>query len=256
MHDVQFRVLEGNGGQPPPELRGPKETVYVPDGNEVKLALRFDGPADPHTPYLYHCHPLRQEDRGMMGRFVVVESGQKPGQAPGVNGSHDHHGSLTRCRGQIPHASPLYASRCRSTVLGAQSSGRVGAATEFNPLKSGWESTDDDPLGLSQRPVQVQSITQRKTRRTGAVVSAAVTSPPPTCCGSNRFTHRMRQKQLALNGVLIEVPVAQMDEYRSCSRRTTPFTPLNTAEKIYSAVDSCCGRCQPLEGKFRLCGLR
>ncbi|MFG3532377.1 multicopper oxidase domain-containing protein [Streptomyces sp. NPDC047917] len=33
----------------------------------VKLAMRFDGPADPDTPYMYHCHLLYHEDLGMMG---------------------------------------------------------------------------------------------------------------------------------------------------------------------------------------------
>jgi FtsP/CotA-like multicopper oxidase with cupredoxin domain len=27
---------------------------------------------DATTPYMYHCHILEHEDRGMMGQFVVV----------------------------------------------------------------------------------------------------------------------------------------------------------------------------------------
>jgi hypothetical protein len=46
----------------------------------MKLALRFEGPADPDTPYMYHCHLLYHEDQGMMGQFVVVEKGQRAGQ--------------------------------------------------------------------------------------------------------------------------------------------------------------------------------
>lgn len=90
VHDVQFRVLEVDGRQPPPELRGPKDTVYVPSGRQLRLAMRFDGPADPDTPYMYHCHLLRHEDGGMMGQFVVVEPGQRAGRPPGAGG-HDHH---------------------------------------------------------------------------------------------------------------------------------------------------------------------
>ncbi|WP_415952407.1 multicopper oxidase family protein [Streptomyces sp. KLOTTS4A1] len=91
VHDVQFRVLEVDGEQPPPELRGAKDTVFVPGGTTVKLAMRFDGPADPDTPYMYHCHLLYHEDAGMMGQFVVVEKGQKAGKpaTPG-GGHHDH----------------------------------------------------------------------------------------------------------------------------------------------------------------------
>ncbi|MGW6455865.1 multicopper oxidase family protein [Streptomyces sp. NPDC055078] len=90
VHDVQFRVLEVDGREPPPQLRGAKDTVFVPPGSTVKLAMRFDGPADPNTPYMYHCHLLYHEDLGMMGQFVVVEKGQKAGsvRAPESHAGH------------------------------------------------------------------------------------------------------------------------------------------------------------------------
>jgi FtsP/CotA-like multicopper oxidase with cupredoxin domain len=90
VHDVQFRVLEVNGAPPPPELRGPKDTVFLPNGATMKLALRFDGPADPDTPYMYHCHLLYHEDEGMMGQFVVVEKGQRAGPLSGSSAHGDH----------------------------------------------------------------------------------------------------------------------------------------------------------------------
>ncbi|MFI7338618.1 multicopper oxidase family protein [Streptomyces sp. NPDC050085] len=79
VHGVQFRVVSVDGREPPPELRGRKDTVFVPGDASVRLALRFDGGpefADPHTPYMYHCHLLWHEDMGMMGQFVVVDRGQ------------------------------------------------------------------------------------------------------------------------------------------------------------------------------------
>ncbi|GHH86198.1 multicopper oxidase family protein [Streptomyces capitiformicae] len=91
VHDVQFRVLEVNGKTPPPALRGPKDTVFLPHGTTMKLALRFDGPADPDTPYMYHCHLLYHEDQGMMGQFVVVEKGQRAG-IPAGHAAHAHDG--------------------------------------------------------------------------------------------------------------------------------------------------------------------
>ncbi|MEV7282455.1 multicopper oxidase domain-containing protein [Streptomyces sp. NPDC093111] len=78
VHDVQFRVISVNDEDPPPELRGPKDTVFVPSGASVKLVVRFQGPADPNTPYMYHCHLLPHEDSGMMGQFVVVEASSDP----------------------------------------------------------------------------------------------------------------------------------------------------------------------------------
>ncbi|MRH89836.1 multicopper oxidase domain-containing protein [Nocardia sp. SYP-A9097] len=88
VHDVRFAVVEVDGHAPPPALRGPKDTVFVPPGGVVKLALRFDGPADPNAPYMFHCHLLWHEDMGMMGQFVVVEPGQQAGQPP----AHEHAG--------------------------------------------------------------------------------------------------------------------------------------------------------------------
>ncbi|MEU0387584.1 multicopper oxidase family protein [Streptomyces chartreusis] len=87
VHDVQFRVLEVNGSAPPPALSGPKDTVFVPHGTTMRLALRFTGPADPDTPYMYHCHLLYHEDEGMMGQFVVTEKGE-PGTPPKHTGGH------------------------------------------------------------------------------------------------------------------------------------------------------------------------
>lgn len=79
VHDVQFRVLELNGAPPPDALTGPKDTIFLPPNATAKLAMRFDGPADPNSPYMYHCHLLWHEDQGMMGQFVVVEPGQSAG---------------------------------------------------------------------------------------------------------------------------------------------------------------------------------
>ncbi|MFD3512780.1 multicopper oxidase family protein [Streptomyces sp. NPDC058657] len=90
VHDVQFRVLEVDGKAPTGMLRGAKDTVFVPGGSTVKLAMRFEGPADPDTPYMYHCHLLFHEDQGMMGQFVVVEKGQRAG-APGAGGATGDH---------------------------------------------------------------------------------------------------------------------------------------------------------------------
>ncbi|WP_329118499.1 multicopper oxidase family protein [Streptomyces sp. NBC_01465] len=87
VHDVQFRVVEFDGKPPGAALRGPKDTLAMPIGSTAKIAVRFDGPADPDHPYMYHCHLLAHEDEGMMGQFVVVEKGQQAG-TPGGHGGH------------------------------------------------------------------------------------------------------------------------------------------------------------------------
>ncbi|HEX6514039.1 MAG TPA: multicopper oxidase domain-containing protein [Nocardioidaceae bacterium] len=75
-HDVQFQVLSVDGREPGPPLSGWKDTVYMAPGSTVRLALQFTDYADPHSPYMYHCHLLQHEDAGMMGQFVVVAPGQ------------------------------------------------------------------------------------------------------------------------------------------------------------------------------------
>ncbi|WP_020579221.1 multicopper oxidase family protein [Actinopolymorpha alba] len=80
VHDVQFQVLSVDGAEPPPELAGWKDTVYAPPQVPIRLIMRFTDYADPNVPYMYHCHLLLHEDQGMMGQFVVVERGQRPGE--------------------------------------------------------------------------------------------------------------------------------------------------------------------------------
>lgn len=71
VHDVQFQILTLNGGTPPAHLRGWKDTIFVPEGTRYRLIMRFSDYADPLHAYMYHCHVLYHEDRGMMGRFTV-----------------------------------------------------------------------------------------------------------------------------------------------------------------------------------------
>lgn len=74
-HDVRFRVLEHAGEAPPPSLAGLKDAVYVPPVETVRLLTWFEDYADPDLPYMFHCHVLEHEDRGMMGQFVIVKRG-------------------------------------------------------------------------------------------------------------------------------------------------------------------------------------
>ncbi|MFJ2899343.1 multicopper oxidase family protein [Streptomyces sp. NPDC087218] len=75
IHEVVFRILDIDGDRPPAHLRGPKDTVYVPGKTKVRVAVEFGRHTDPKTPYMYHCHILKHEDKGMMGQFVIVPPG-------------------------------------------------------------------------------------------------------------------------------------------------------------------------------------
>jgi FtsP/CotA-like multicopper oxidase with cupredoxin domain len=79
IHDVQFQVLSVDGGAPPPELGGWKDTLFLEPRRRYSVIASFADYADPTTAYMFHCHVLRHEDEGMMGQFVVVEKqGDRP----------------------------------------------------------------------------------------------------------------------------------------------------------------------------------
>lgn len=69
IHLVNFLILERNGKAALPQETGWKDTVAVESGEEVKLAMRFEGY---RGRYLIHCHNLEHEDHSMMARFDVV----------------------------------------------------------------------------------------------------------------------------------------------------------------------------------------
>lgn len=89
VHDVQFQVLSIDGKAPPPELRGWKDTVHTLPDTPVRIAMQFRGPPNPAMPYMYHCHILNHEDRGLMGQFAVTADGRTPQAAPAPT-PHEH----------------------------------------------------------------------------------------------------------------------------------------------------------------------
>lgn len=72
VHGASFRILSNNGRKPPVQQSGWKDVVLVED--RAKILVRFDNPAPPKMPFMYHCHILEHEDHGMMGQFTVVSS--------------------------------------------------------------------------------------------------------------------------------------------------------------------------------------
>jgi len=90
IHEVSFHILDINGAPPPAYQAGPKDTVFVPKKAKVRLAVRFGRYADPMSPYMFHCHILRHEDKGMMGQFVIVEPGTEAQVARILPAGHHH----------------------------------------------------------------------------------------------------------------------------------------------------------------------
>ena len=71
VHEVQFDVMQriGGRGRIMPWERGPKDTVLVMPGEQVRVRVIFDAY---RGRFLMHCHNLVHEDAGMMLNFEVV----------------------------------------------------------------------------------------------------------------------------------------------------------------------------------------
>jgi FtsP/CotA-like multicopper oxidase with cupredoxin domain len=68
VHLVDFKILSRNGRAPFPQELGPKDVVYVGEGETVRLLMKFG----PHRGrYMLHCHNLPHEDHDMMVQFRV-----------------------------------------------------------------------------------------------------------------------------------------------------------------------------------------
>jgi len=72
IHGQQFQVLSRSMGEVPAHELGWKDTVLVRRGEIVRVIKRHTDFADPAGHFMFHCHILEHEDRGMMGQFVVV----------------------------------------------------------------------------------------------------------------------------------------------------------------------------------------
>ncbi len=81
IHDVQFYILSRNGVAPPLNEQGRKDVVMVAPQETVRFITRFETFSNPDVPYMYHCHLLTHEDKGMMGQFLVTS----PLSVPSLN---------------------------------------------------------------------------------------------------------------------------------------------------------------------------
>ena len=71
-HGCSFLIEQMEGAAPPPAQQGWKDVVVLDDDDWSEIVVRFDHPATKQHPYMYHCHILEHEDRGMMGQFTVT----------------------------------------------------------------------------------------------------------------------------------------------------------------------------------------
>jgi bilirubin oxidase len=74
IHDSPFQIISRNGAPPPDYEMGWKDTMIVRSLEQVDVIKSFSDYPDPTGPFMYHCHILDHEDKGMMGQYVIVEN--------------------------------------------------------------------------------------------------------------------------------------------------------------------------------------
>jgi blue copper oxidase len=70
VHGCSLLLLSQGGIPVSDENAGWKDTVRVDE--RAEFIVRFEHQATDEYPYMYHCHILEHEDRGMMGQFTVT----------------------------------------------------------------------------------------------------------------------------------------------------------------------------------------
>lgn len=93
IHQAPFQVVSINGKDVP--FGGLQDTVNVPIHGEVKIRIAFTNPAIVGR-FMFHCHILEHEDKGMMQQIEVYDP--KIGPMPDGPAGMDHK--------QMTHAAP------------------------------------------------------------------------------------------------------------------------------------------------------
>jgi spore coat protein A, manganese oxidase len=83
VHLTDFKILDRNGKPPSPQELGPKDVVYVGEGETVRVIMKWEGQGR----YMMHCHNLIHEDHDMMAQFRVSPeiAGNDPLGTPAIS---------------------------------------------------------------------------------------------------------------------------------------------------------------------------
>ena len=76
IHLIDFKIIgrTGGAGKVLPHEAGPKDVVYIGEGETVRLLCKFQTPSNRVGRYMVHCHNLPHEDHDMMQLFAVLHS--------------------------------------------------------------------------------------------------------------------------------------------------------------------------------------
>lgn len=105
IHQVAFQVVSINGKSQ--AFNGLVDTVNVPIHGEVKVRIPFTDPTIIGR-FMFHCHILEHEDKGMMGQIEVYDPKIGPMPADHDMADHDttdmHQAGRTHGSGGVGHA--------------------------------------------------------------------------------------------------------------------------------------------------------
>ncbi|UKA56635.1 multicopper oxidase family protein (plasmid) [Arthrobacter sp. FW305-BF8] len=114
IHLVDFQILSRNGKAPFPHERGPKDVVYVGEGETVRLVMKFE---HHRGRYMIHCHNLPHEDHSMMSQFSVGIDTNDPDPNDPIEAAKPH---------PIGQAAPAPAPAPETTETGGGSGSTEG----------------------------------------------------------------------------------------------------------------------------------
>ena len=128
IHLVDFRIIEriGGVGQVLPHEQGPKDVMYVGEGETVHVLVKFNKPGvtkpsgDPDFKggrYMVHCHNLPHEDHDMMNQFSIGSID--------FSGSDPHH--------PIDAARPMALTVPGAPAMGTATAGNASATVGWTP---------------------------------------------------------------------------------------------------------------------------
>ncbi|AUI49638.1 Multicopper oxidase with three cupredoxin domains (includes cell division protein FtsP and spore coat protein CotA) [Arthrobacter crystallopoietes] len=87
IHLVDFQILSRNGRAPFPYEKGPKDVVYLGEGETVRVLMKFE---HHRGRYMIHCHNLPHEDHDMMAQFSVGYKSGDPDPNDPINAAPAH----------------------------------------------------------------------------------------------------------------------------------------------------------------------
>ena len=84
LHLTDCKILDRDGNPPRPQELGPKDTVYLGEGEDLRLIAEFGAVVTTNPDqtevrrsgrYMLHCHNVSHEDHDMMTQFWVGGEG-------------------------------------------------------------------------------------------------------------------------------------------------------------------------------------